>query len=256
MVGPADLTNSEASGREFKAGARGSLIPANHRTLRGASRPVPRRRPPPELACASIENARSGVFRQVLFRERNILLVLFRHLLAIARRHCAAVDGLIDLLLPRHPGRLLFLGRLVVLGRRRRRGGGRRCRGCGCRCRGRRCGGGGRRRRCRRGRRIRSGSGGVLGHQQACRHARGHRCGRHNTRKFLHPNPHCRPASREAISVIRRPGAMQPRTDALNRPDPDSGKGGYRKASFKTSRNIRAAPSPTPRPGSARFRRS
>jgi hypothetical protein len=183
-----------------------------------------------------------------LFRERNILLVLFRHLFAIARRYGAAVDGPVDLLLPRHLRRLLFLRRLVVLGRRRRcgcrgcrcrsRGRGRRCRRRGCRCCGgglrcRRGGGwrrfGGCRRWRRRGRRIRSGSGGVLGHQKACRHAHGHRCGRHNTRKFPHPNLHCRPASREAISVIRRPRTVQPRLNGLNRPDLNDGEGALRR---------------------------
>jgi hypothetical protein len=45
-----------------------------------------------------------------------------------------------------------------------------------------------------------------LGHQDACRHAHEHRCGRHNTRKFLHPKPPVLSGlTSEIVNVIRRP---------------------------------------------------
>jgi hypothetical protein len=136
------------------------------------------------------EAVRSSALRYFLFRERNILLVLFRHRFAIARRYCTAVDRLIDLLLSRHLRRLLFLRR--VLGRSRRRGGG--CRRRGCRC------------RCWRSSRLWFSIRRVLGHQDACRHAHEHRCGRHNTRKFLHPKPPVLSClTSEIVNVIRRP---------------------------------------------------
>src|SRR4029450_11879482 len=47
--------------------------------------------------------------------ERNILMILFRHRVPVARGHRATVDRAVDLLLPGHLGRLLFLGRRLVL---------------------------------------------------------------------------------------------------------------------------------------------
>jgi hypothetical protein len=40
-----------------------------------------------------------------------------------------------------------------------------------------------------------------LGHQDACRHAHEHGCGRHQPRKFLHPDLQCCPASRARWSA-------------------------------------------------------
>jgi len=79
------------------------------------------------------------------FLERDIVLVFLGHGTAIARRHGAGVDRMINLLLPRHRFGCLFLLRRSLLRRggirlrgrwRWRRGGGRR-RGClrrGARC--------------------------------------------------------------------------------------------------------------------------
>src|SRR6478672_890212 len=66
-----------------------------------------------------------------LLIERNVLLVLFGHRAAVARGHRAAVDRVIDLLLPRH----LLLRRLLrrtLLGVGRLAGG---VVGCARRCR-------------------------------------------------------------------------------------------------------------------------
>jgi hypothetical protein len=104
------------------------------------------------------------------------LLVLFWHRFAIARRYCTAIDRFIDLLLPCHLRRLLFLRRLLGRGRSRRRGDGCRRRGGGCR----RCGCW-----CWRSSRIRFSTRCGLGHRDARRHTHEHRR-RHNTRKFLH----------------------------------------------------------------------
>ena len=46
-------------------------------------------------------------------------MILFRHRVPVTRGHRAAIDGTVDLLLPGHPGRLLFLWRRLRLFRSR-----------------------------------------------------------------------------------------------------------------------------------------
>src|SRR5437899_7816664 len=85
---------------------------------------------------ATIVVAREG--RRVLpLIERNILMILFRHRIPVTRGHGATIDRTVDLLLPGHPGRLLFLRRQLLLFRSRvlssRRSEERRV-GKECRC--------------------------------------------------------------------------------------------------------------------------
>ena len=51
--------------------------------------------------------------------ERNILMILFRHRVPVTRGHRATVDRTVDLLLPGHLGRFLFLRRRLLLFRSR-----------------------------------------------------------------------------------------------------------------------------------------
>src|SRR5207247_2997771 len=69
---------------------------------------------------ATIVVAREGRLRRVLpLIERNILMILFRHRIPVTRGHGATIDRTVDLLLPGHPGRLLFLRRHLLLFRSR-----------------------------------------------------------------------------------------------------------------------------------------
>ena len=76
----------------------------------------------------SLRVQRTDPSRRVLpLIERNILMILFRHRVPVTRGHRATVDRTVDLLLPGHLGRFLFLRRRLLLFRSRgfRRGSGR-----------------------------------------------------------------------------------------------------------------------------------
>ena len=53
--------------------------------------------------------------RVLLLIERNILMILFRHRIPVTRGHRATIDRTVDLLLPGHLGRFLFLRRRLLL---------------------------------------------------------------------------------------------------------------------------------------------
>ncbi len=86
---------------------------------------------PRDRECVPEASGQSAWWRGLFLIERNILMIFFRHRTAVASGHRAAIDRAIDLLLPGHLRRLLFLRPRLVLVRRsriRRRGG----RGCSC----------------------------------------------------------------------------------------------------------------------------
>ena len=60
-----------------------------------------------------------GARRDLALIEWNILMILPRNRVPVTRGHRTAVDRPVDLLLPGHPGRLLFLGRRLGLFRSR-----------------------------------------------------------------------------------------------------------------------------------------
>ena len=77
---------------------------------------VPHARPQNSARPSYCAVQRSNPSRRVLpLIERNILMILFRHRVPVTRGHRATVDRTVDLLLPGHLGRFLFLRRRLLL---------------------------------------------------------------------------------------------------------------------------------------------